>query len=376
MDKIAVFTATRAEYGLMRKLISNLDKNKNFKLFLLISSTHLDPKYGMTVKEIQNDGISSNYLLPISIHTNKKKDMANQTAETIKNLSEILEKINPDYFMILGDRYETFGAAVSAHILGIKIVHLHGGETTIGALDDKLRNAISQLSSFHFTSAEIHKKKVADIIGSTHNIYNVGPLVIDGILNLKCIGRKEFENKTGFVFSKRNFIVTFHSETLLTDFGINYLENLLAELQIYDCNILFTSPNADSGSDQIIKTIKEFISKNKLKSFYIESLGQELFLNALILFDCVIGNSSSGIIEAPLFKTNVINIGDRQKGRYRFGKVYDVVGSRKSIAEVLEKIFKNSNQDKYDLNELKKIYYGSSPSNQIIEILKKKNQFK
>ena len=369
--KIAVFTGTRAEYGLMRNLIRNFEKHERFHLYLLVSSTHLNKEFGLSIKEIKNDGINSQILLPIEINTNKKKDMAIQTASTIKLLSETLYEINPDYLVVLGDRFETFGAVITAHIMGIKIIHLHGGETTLGAIDNKMRHAISQLSTIHFTSAEKHKKKVFDIVGDSDNIYNVGPLAIDGILNLEKISKKEFEKKTGFIFSNKNLLINFHPETLSEDFGISSLLNLLKELENYDHNILFTSPNADAGSDQIKKIIYQFIKNNNKRSFYIPSLGQDLFLNSLILFDCVLGNSSSGIIEAPLFNTKVLNIGNRQKGRFRFGSVYDVNGDRESIAKGLNKIFSDKNVDQFDLSKFKKLYKNNSPSNQIMNILNK-----
>ena len=369
--KIAVFTGTRAEYGLMRKLIRNFETDKKFNLFLLVSSTHLEAEFGLSINEIKNDGINSQILIPIEINTNKKKYMAIQTASTIKLLSETLDEINPDYLVVLGDRFETFGAVITAHIMGIKIIHLHGGETSLGAIDNKIRHAISQLSTIHFTSAEIHKKKVFDIVGDAKNIHNVGPLVIDGILNLEKISKKEFEKKTGFIFSNKNLLINFHPETLSVDFGISSLLNLLKELENYDHNILFTSPNADAGSDQIKKTIDQFIKKNDKRSFYIPSLGQHLFLNSLILFDCVLGNSSSGIIEAPLLNSKVLNIGNRQKGRFRFGSVYDVNGDRKSISKALKEIFSDKDSDEFDLCKFKKLYKNNSPSNQIINILNK-----
>ena len=369
--KIAVFTGTRAEYGLMRKLIRNFETDKKFNLFLLVSSTHLEAEFGLSINEIKNDGINSQILIPIEINTNKKKYMAIQTASTIKLLSETLDEINPDYLVVLGDRFETFGAVITAHIMGIKIIHLHGGETSLGAIDNKIRHAISQLSTIHFTSAEIHKKKVFDIVGDAKNIHNVGPLVIDGILNLEKISKKEFEKKTGFIYSNKNLLINFHTETLSVDFGISSLLNLLKELENYDHNILFTSPNADAGSDQIKKTIDQFIKKNDKRSFYIPSLGQHLFLNSLILFDCVLGNSSSGIIEAPLLNSKVLNIGNRQKGRFRFGSVYDVNGDRKSISKALKEIFSDKDSDEFDLCKFKKLYKNNSPSNQIINILNK-----
>ena len=368
MKKIAVFTGTRAEYGLMKTLIKDLDKSSLFHLFLLASSTHLKKKYGNTIDEIKNDNIPLNYLLKIKIKTEKKIDMAYQTADTIKVVSKALEEIKPDYLIVLGDRFESFGAAAAAHILGIEIIHLHGGEKTLGAIDNKLRHSITQLSSYHFTSADVHERKVLEMIGSKENIFNIGPIIIDGLLNLKMLTKKEFETKTGFNFLEKNLLITYHPETNADDLGISGFKNLLDILSKYNCRILFTSPNADTGSDIILKLIHNFVKKNK-KHLFIPSLGQELYLNALILFDCIIGNSSSGLTEATLLKKRVVNIGNRQKGRYQFGEVFNVESDYKSISDTINKIFDFPKEKKFNLKEFKNKYIEKSPSKRIINFL-------
>lgn len=370
MKKITLFTGSRAEYGLMKTLIKKLNDDNYFEFNLLISASHLNRKFGNTIDEIKSDGISADLVLPIDIFTNKRSDMSSQTSEIIKQVSFSLERLNSDYLIILGDRFESFGAAAAAHLLGVENIHLHGGETSLGALDDKLRHAISQLSSIHFTSAEIHKNKVKQLLGSSKNVFNVGPMVIDGFLNLKLLSKKDFEKKTGFIFSKNNFLITFHSETLSTDFGISGLKNLLECLQNHDCNILFTAPNADVGSDLILNIIDNHINLKRNKSIFIPSLGQELYLNALLLFDCVMGNSSSGIVEAPLLGSKVLNIGERQKGRYRFGKVIDVENDYISISNAVDDILNKNKIKSFDFQEFKKSIKKKSPSKKIIEILK------
>ena len=273
--------------------------------------------------------------------------------------------------MILGDRFESFGAAIASHLLGVKNIHLHGGETSLGAIDEKLRHSISQLSTIHFTSLDIHKRKVEQIIGSSRNVFNIGPMVLDGLLNLEKLSKIEFERKTGFSFSQKSFLITYHPETLSSDLGLSGFRNLLKVLKDYKCSILFTSPNADFGSKGIIKLIKEFISNNKKDCFYIPSLGHELYLNALNLFDCVMGNSSSGIIEAPLLNKIVLNIGNRQKDRQRFGHVIDVNNDLESIREGVKKIFELKNLEKgLRSKEIQKMLINNSPSDQIIKILK------
>ena len=370
MIKIAVFTATRAEYGLMKVLISKLQKDRTFDLHLIISGTHLEPSFGNTIEEINSDEVKNVHLVSISSNREEKKDISHQTAETIKLVSNLLDDLKPEYFVILGDRFESFGAAIASHLSGVKNVHLHGGETSLGAIDDKLRHSISQLSTFHFTSLDSHKKKVEQIIGSSRNVFNVGPMVLDGLLNLKKLSKIEFERKTGFRFSQKSFLITYHPETLASDSGLSGFRNLLKVLKNYNCSILFTSPNADFGSKDIIKLIKEFISNNKKDCFYVPSLGHELYLNALSLFDLIIGNSSSGIIEAPLLNKKVLNIGKRQKGRSRFGPVIDTNSDLKSISNALEKIFNIDEYEKCDFKKFKEIHSNNSPSDQIIKILK------
>ncbi len=372
MKVIAVFTGTRAEYGLMRSLIIRIDKDDEFALKLLVSSTHLDPKFGKTINEINSDELSSKYLIPIEINPLRKFDMNLQLSETIVGVSKALDEVNPDYLIVLGDRYETLGAVLSANLMRINVIHLHGGEQTLGALDDKFRHAISHLSSIHFTSAELHKNKVKAIIGNSNNIYNVGPMAIDGILNSKIITKEEFNQKTGFKFGKNNFLVTYHSETLASDFGVGGFKNLLDALKNFNCNILFTSPNADKGSEKIKKLIDTFVEEDLTKRCYIPSLGQELYLNALMLFDCVLGNSSSGIIEAPIIGIKVLNIGDRQRGRFRFGQVIDVNNDRKLIQKKIQEIIlQNTNSKENDLNLQRDFSKLISPSKLIVDILKR-----
>ena len=370
MKRIALFTGTRAEYGLMRTLILNLINDSQFDFNLLVSAAHLNNKFGLTFKEIESDGIKTKYKLPISFDNPDELDMAYQTSETIKIISKTLLEINPEYLIVLGDRYETFAAATAAHLLGIKIIHLHGGETTLGAIDDKLRNAITQLSSIHFTSSDVHRQKVQNMILSKKNTFNIGPLIIDGLLNLQTISKEQFEEKTGFNFSKKNFLITYHPETIKDDLGISGLENLLKVLSNFTCNILFTSPNADKGSDIILNRILNAVKENKNNYFYIPSLGQHLYLNALLLFDYVVGNSSSGIIEAPLLKTKVINIGSRQSGRYRFGRVIDVGNDYESIFNAIYNIDKSHQGKENDFREFKKNYITKSPSDKIVKFLK------
>ena len=372
MKKIAVFTATRSEYGLMKTLIKKIDESDNFHLSLIVSSTHLDQRFGKTIDEIQKDGITPSYLLPIKIDPQQKFDMNYQTAETIIGVTNALKQLSVDCLIVLGDRYETFAAVVAANLMNIKILHLHGGETTLGAIDDKLRHAISQLSTIHCTSADIHKEKVISILGTKKNVYNTGPMVLDALLNTEFLSRDDFQDETGFNFGRYNFLVTFHPETLSKDLGMRTLQTLLEVLNEFDFNYLFTNPNADTGSDKILDLIQSFVGVRNSKRLLIPSLGQQLYLSGLLLFDCVLGNSSSGLIEAPLMGAHVINIGKRQKGRYKFGDVIDTNEDKELLINAIKKIVSYKSifdqKDKFNVNKLPKF---DSPSDLILEILNK-----
>ena len=368
MKKFTIFTGTRAEYGLMKYLIKALTIEKDFETNLIVAASHLSPKFGETINEIKVDGIEPSFYIPLRIDS-EENGMCLQTADIMIEVSKVLKELNPDYLILLGDRFETFGTAAAGHLLGIKIIHIHGGESTLGAIDNKLRHAISQLSTLHFTSAKVHKERVEKMGFPQDKVFNVGPMAIDGILNTIELNKKEFSRKTNFIFGQNNFLVTFHPETLSSDLGMEGLDNLLKVLKEIDCNILFTSPNADKGFELILKKIKAFVIETKPKSIFIPSLGQELYLNALRLLDCVIGNSSSGIVEAPLIGANIINIGNRQEGRFRFGKVINVNKNYYSIKNAINDSVSKSRtiDNKNNFSEYKKL---RSPSKAILDVLR------
>ena len=321
---IAVFTGSRSEYGLLRSLIKAISHEPDLSLQLIVGGSHLSQSLGFTVNEIEHDGFLPSALIPISHDTNNLQSMATLTSEALFGTGQALEELKPDLLILLGDRFETFAAASASHLLGIPVVHIHGGETTIGAIDDRLRHAITQLSSWHFTSADVYRQRVIAMGHPSQNVFNVGPMVIDGLINSTDISRHEFESRFNYRFGARNLLVTYHPETLSSDFGISSFEVFLDALACMDCHILFTQPNADTGSTKIRDLISCFVSNHNERSWFVDSLGHENYLHALRLFEAMAGNSSSGIIEAPLLGMPVLNLGNRQLGRYRFGTVIDV----------------------------------------------------
>lgn len=334
--RIAVFTGSRAEYGLLRYLIAAIAAEPGLILQLIVSGSHLSPRHGRTVAEIQADGIQPAALVQLSLEVTPPPSMAALSAEALAGVGQALERLQPQLLILLGDRYEAFAAAAAAHLLGIPIAHLHGGESTGGAVDDRLRHAISQLSSWHFTAAEPYRQRVIDMGHPPEKVWKVGPMVLDGLLAAPVASRSTFEQATGFRFGHRNLLVTYHPETMLPDRGVAGFEALLAMLERTPCQVLFTHPNADAGSEQLLPRLQAFVERHLGRSWVLPSLGHQRYLAALQLFEAMAGNSSSGVIEAPLLGMPVLNIGGRQAGRLHHGSVHDVPADPAAIAAGLE----------------------------------------
>ena len=362
--KVCVFTGSRSEYGLMRFLIKAIEEEEKLKLQLCVAGSHLSEMHGRTISEIESDGVEIASILQISVEGMLLDSMADLSAETMASMSREMKRLKPDAVIILGDRYEAFAAAAAAFLSKVPILHIHGGETTEGALDNSLRHAISQMSSWHFTAAEAYRQKVIQLGQPEDKVFNVGPMVIDALAEPNEASHEEFENATGYRFGSRNALVTFHPETLLADNGIACFKEVIESLKRTDINILFTHPNADEGFREILSEINSFVSKNSDRSWVIASLGQELYLQALNLFDVMIGNTSSGIIEGPLVGIPVINVGNRQEGRMRFGAVKDVDCHSDELLSSLESVArKNASKQNtpFSVNE--------RPTNQIMRFL-------
>jgi UDP-hydrolysing UDP-N-acetyl-D-glucosamine 2-epimerase len=332
---IAVFTGSRAEYGLLRHLVRAIDAEPTLSLQMIVSGSHLSRGHGATINEIEADGIPIAARIPLSLDTIPVPSMAALSAEAMAGVNEALERLLPQMLIVLGDRYESFAAAAAAHLHGIQIVHIHGGEATEGAMDDRLRHAITQLSRWHFTAAEPYRKRVIAMGQPEERVFNVGPMVLDGLLKAPVAERSNFERSTGYRFAEKNLLVTYHPETLLPDRGVAGFEYLLKALEQISCNVLFTNPNADVGGDLLLQLVQTFCESHPRRSWQIPSLGQERYLEALQLFQAMAGNSSSGIIEAPLLGIPVLNIGKRQAGRLRHGHVIEVAPNYKAIYDGL-----------------------------------------
>ena len=316
MRNITVATTSRSDYGILYPLLRQIDNDKELNLHLLISGSHLSKEYGKSITEIMNDGFKDYKILNILECTKSKENLqAVIMSNTINKFSNYFYLKKPDILVLLGDRFETLGVAISAMLNKIPIAHIHGGEKTTGAIDDAIRHSITKLSHLHFVSCDEYRNRVRQLGEDPNNIFSVGSLGVENISSIKFKSKKNLQDILKIKNDKEIFLVAYHPTTLSELTPIEEIEVLLSALQIYkEKNIIFTGSNLDHGGREINKIIMDAVSKNT-NYYFFNSLGRDLFLNLMYHCDLMIGNSSSGIIEAPSFKKPVLNIGSRQEGR-------------------------------------------------------------
>ncbi len=360
MRKICLITTTRAEYGIMSCLIEKLHNDDDIDFSLIASGTHLSEKFGNTYKEIN---------IPISkkIDVKIEKSVHISMSIAIEKFSSAFKEVKPDIIVILGDRYEIMSVAIAALLNNIPIAHLHGGETTQGAIDEAIRHSITKMSHLHFTSCEAYKNRVIQLGESPSRVFNVGALGVENTKKVDFLSKKELENSLGFKFNQKNILVTFHPVTLEKGKALEQVQELIEALnQLKNTNIIITMPNSDSESDDIFKAIYKFQKQNSNVHTY-KSLGMKRYLSTLQFVDMVVGNSSSGIVEVPSFKIPTINVGDRQKGRIQASSILNCEPRKDDILNAIKK--------GYELDCTKTInpYEGKDTVEQIINILKNYN---
>ena len=343
--KLCVVTGTRAEYGLLKHLIKEIDKSDEFELILLVTGTHLSEKFGSTYKEIEEDGLSINLKIDIQIIGDNPNDIANSTALSIQGFSKAYIDFNPDLVILLGDRYELLGAAISAMYHQVPIAHIHGGEVTVGAMDEGIRHSLTKFSHLHFVANEVYRNRVIQLGENPNLVFNVGGLGVDAIKRVNLLTKDELEKSLNFKFKKKNLLVTFHPVTLENSTSSYQMKELLKSLSIRkDCQIIFTMPNADPNSRVLFDLIENFVKEHTNSCLYTY-LGQIRYFSCIAQVDAVIGNSSSGLLEVPSFKKATINIGDRQNGRLKASSVIDCQPDFISINSAIDKIFTDSFQN-------------------------------
>jgi len=370
MKKICVVTGSRAEYGLLYNLMKKLNKDKNIKLQIIATCMHLLPKFGLTYKEIIKDGFKINWTVKMPISSSKPINVTKATGLGMVGFAKAFAKLKPDIIIILGDRFEILSAAFAALSEKIPIAHIHGGESTTGVIDEAIRHSVSKMSTWHFVATKKYGKRIMQLGENPNRIYLVGSLGVDRIKNIKLYSKDILEKKINFKLGAKNILVTYHPVTLNNNSEKKDIEAIIQSIQkIKKAKIIFTLPNADSGSEVILKTIKNFVKKNKNRSIAFKSMGDKLYLSTMKNSDLVLGNSSSGIIEAPSFKIPTINVGDRQNGRIKAGSIIDCDAKYSSIKQAIKKAFSKKFNKK--ISKVKNPYELKDTSCKIFNTLKK-----
>ncbi|QDV44207.1 GDP/UDP-N,N'-diacetylbacillosamine 2-epimerase (hydrolyzing) [Stieleria neptunia] len=313
---ICVVTGSRAEYGLLRWFMREVQSDPDLELQVLVTGMHVSESYGSTWKEIVNDGFDISRRVEMLEEDRSSLAVARSTGRGVTRSAEALAELAPDLLVVLGDRFEAFAAAVAATLLKIPIAHFHGGETTEGAFDESFRHCITKMSHFHFTAAEAYRNRVIQMGEAPERVFNVGAFGLDNAAKCDLLSKTQLEAATGIRFRERNLLVTFHPVTLEDQPALSQFMELIAALdELSDFGVVITHPNADPGSDSVADAINAFAARNSERIWHFKSLGFLRYLSAVQIVDAVVGNSSSGLIEAPYFGTPTVNIGDRQKGR-------------------------------------------------------------
>lgn len=312
-----MITGTRAEFGLLLPLVKLLKKETSgIVLQIIATGAHLSPEFGLTYQEIEKAGFEINEKVEMLLSADSDTAIAKSVGLGIIGMTDALSRLKPNWVVLLGDRFEAFAAASAAYLQKIPIAHLHGGETTEGAMDEGFRHAITKLSYLHFTSTEIYRKRVIQMGESPDRVFNVGAIGLDNVFTMPLMNKQDLSLSLNFSLDRSYGLVTFHPATLENAKPQDQFQELLKALDSHpDLKLIFTFPNADAHGRSLIALIESYVEKNQHRAKAYVSLGQLRYLSAMKYAAVVIGNSSSGIIEAPSFGVPTVNIGDRQKGR-------------------------------------------------------------
>jgi len=368
MRKICVMTGTRAEYGLLYNLMKAIKDNVNLELQVVATGMHLSPEFGLTYKEIIKDGFTINKKIEMLVSADTPSAISKSTGLGIIGFADAFAELKPDIVILLGDRYETLAVACAAIFQRIPIGHISGGETTTGAFDEAIRHAITKMSWWHFVGANEYKNRVIQLGEDPKRVHLVGGMGVDYIKKTNLLKKHDLQKLLGFNFGKKNILVTFHPVTLENNKSEKQFLELLNFLKtLKNTQIIFTCPNSDTDNRVINQLIEKYVSKYSNNSISFTSMGQLNYVSTLQYVDAVIGNSSSGLTEAPTFNIGTINIGDRQKGRLKADSVIDCLPNKESINNAIKKLYSKSFQKK--LTFVKNPYGDGDATEKIMKIL-------
>lgn len=339
--KVCVVTGTRAEFGLLRWLMAEIAQHPFLELQVAATGMHLSPEFGSTYQEIEEAGFTIDAKVEMLLSADSDTAVTKSMGLGIIGFADAYVRLQPDIIVVLGDRFEIFAATSAALIAGIPVAHLHGGETTEGAFDEAIRHSITKMSHLHFVAAEEYRNRVIQLGEHPSRVFNVGGMGIDAIKRIELLDRNALEESMDFRLGDKNLLITFHPVTLegqgSSTEQMQALLDALAELK--DTHLIFTMPNADTGGRELSRMVREFVERRESASMY-SSLGQLRYFSCMAQVDGVVGNSSSGLAEAPSFNIGTINIGDRQKGRLKAQSVIDCEPSTVAILQAIDKLYR------------------------------------
>jgi len=361
--KIALLTSSRADYGIYLPLIKELKRDAFFELTIIAFGTHLSEKYGKTVDRILQDGFDVSIQVETVIDDDSPYSISRQIGNTVVQFSSVWDKHKFDLVLCLGDRFEMFAACVSSIPFNLKLAHIHGGEQTLGAIDDAFRHAITHMSLYHFTTTEIYKQRVIELKGGNKNVFNLGALSIDNLKALPLLSISEFKNIFNIDLSKPSILITFHPETVSYEKNEQYINEIVSAFkEIKDYQFVITMPNADTLGNMIREKLNSFIRGNS-NAVGIESFGTLGYLSCMKHCAMLLGNTSSGFVEASFFPKYVINLGGRQKGRIVTENIVNCEIEKQQILNAVE------NYHKVNLHSSVNIYGDGTTAEKIIKIL-------
>jgi len=370
MKKICVVTGTRAEYGLLYWLMKGIREDPELELQIIATGMHMSPEFGLTYREIEKDGFTINKKIEMILSADTPGAISKSTGMGIIGFSDAYVDLAPDIVIVLGDRYELLAASTAALFARIPIGHIHGGETTIGAFDEAIRHSITKMAWWHFVAAEDYRKRVIQLGEDPQRVHLVGGIGIDGINKTKLLNKTDLEKVIDFKFGKKTLLVTFHPVTLENETSKKQFEELLGCLdKLKGTNIIFTLSNSDTSGRIINSMIHSFVKDHSSNTKFFTSMGQLNYLSSLQFVDGIVGNSSSGLLEAPTFRVGTINIGDRQKGRLKAKSIIDCEPNKASIKQAIENLYSKDFQNILPIVE--NPYGKGNASEKILEILLK-----
>jgi len=367
--KIYIITGSRADYGLMKILINKFYNDKGFELKIFVTGTHLSPKFGNTYKYIIKDGFKIEKKVKILNSLDTPTAISKSTGIGIASFASLFKNMKPNLLVVLGDRYEIMSAVIAANFHHIPVAHIGGGDTTLGAFDEWIRHSITKMSWLHFVTNPLSKKRVIQLGENPKRVFMIGHLGVDRLRKTKLFSKKLLEKKMKFKFDKKNILITYHPVTLEKNTSAaQFKEILLAISKLKDTKLIFTYPNSDTYGKIVINMIKKFTSSKKYNCVSFPSMGDVGYLSVLKNVDCVLGNSSSGLLEAPSLKVPTINIGDRQKGRLKAKSVIDSKPLEILITKSIEKVY--SAKFRVNLKYTRNPYEYKDSANKIYKIIK------